>query len=108
GEITVLACAALGTIALARAGRRPARARDSQRTSIRPSRDRGFTSPEGVPNNPTTAPPSLRPLTRIIVLDVSVRVVFSAVMIGSLYLLFAGHNRPGGGFAGGILAGAAV
>ena len=29
-------------------------------------------------------------------------------MVGSLYLLFAGHNQPGGGFAGGIVAGAAV
>jgi multisubunit Na+/H+ antiporter MnhB subunit len=37
-----------------------------------------------------------------------VRVVFTAVMVGSLYLLFAGHNQPGGGFAGGIVAGAAI
>ena len=40
--------------------------------------------------------------------DVSVRIVFAAVMIGSLWLLFAGHNQPGGGFVGGIVAGAAV
>ena len=26
----------------------------------------------------------------------------------SLYLLFAGHNQPGGGFAGGLVAGVAV
>ena len=41
-------------------------------------------------------------------IDVSVRVVFAAVMMGSLWLLFAGHNQPGGGFVGGIVAGAAV
>ena len=29
-------------------------------------------------------------------------------MVGSLYLLFVGHNQPGGGFVGGIVAGAAV
>lgn len=107
GEITVLACAALGTIALARAGRRPARAGDTQRTAIRPSRDRGFVAPVA-DDTAEVAPPLLTPLSRLVIIDVTVRVVFSAVMIGSLYLLFAGHNRPGGGFAGGILAGAAV
>ncbi len=29
-------------------------------------------------------------------------------MVFSLYLLFAGHNQPGGGFAGGLVAGVAV
>ena len=42
------------------------------------------------------------------IVDVSVRIVFAAVMVGSLWLLFAGHNQPGGGFVGGIVAGAAV
>ena len=36
------------------------------------------------------------------------RIVFAAVLLGSLWLLFAGHNQPGGGFVGGIVAGAAV
>jgi multisubunit Na+/H+ antiporter MnhB subunit len=45
---------------------------------------------------------------RIVVVDVAVRLVFIAVMVGSIYLLFAGHNQPGGGFVGGIVAGAAV
>ena len=81
GEITVLAGAAIGTVALARAGRRPGRA------------DRA---------------PAPVALTRLVAVDVSVRIVFAAVMIGSLWLLFAGHNQPGGGFVGGIVAGAAV
>ena len=34
--------------------------------------------------------------------------VFPAVVVGSLYLLFAGHNQPGGGFVGGLVAGAAI
>ena len=40
--------------------------------------------------------------------DVSVRVVFHAVVMMSLWLLFAGHNQPGGGFVGGLLAGSAI
>ena len=36
------------------------------------------------------------------------RLLFVFVMVGSLYLFFVGHNLPGGGFAGGIVAGAAV
>ena len=30
------------------------------------------------------------------------------LLVFSVYLLFAGHNQPGGGFAGGLVAGAAV
>ena len=36
------------------------------------------------------------------------RLLFTVVMVGSLYLLFVGHNQPGGGFVGGIVAGAAI
>jgi multicomponent Na+:H+ antiporter subunit A len=39
---------------------------------------------------------------------VAVRVVFHVVVMTSLWLLFAGHNQPGGGFVGGLLAGAAI
>ena len=47
-------------------------------------------------------------MKRHVVVDLSVRVIFQAVLVGSIYLLFAGHNQPGGGFVGGLLAGAAV
>jgi multicomponent Na+:H+ antiporter subunit A len=47
-------------------------------------------------------------MTRLVILDRSVRVIFHAVLVGSIYLLFAGHNQPGGGFVGGLLAGSAV
>ncbi len=88
GEITVLAAAAIGTVALARAGRRPA--------GVRPSH-----------GDIEVVPPPV-PLTRLVTIDVSVRIVFAAVMVGSIWLLFAGHNQPGGGFVGGIVAGAAL
>lgn len=45
---------------------------------------------------------------QVVFLDVAVRVVFRAVVIGSIYLLAAGHNQPGGGFVGGLVAGAAI
>jgi multicomponent Na+:H+ antiporter subunit A len=87
-EITVLAAAAIGSVALARAGRRP--------------------RPSGAPERVPPPPPEGRRLERLVVIDVAVRLVFAAVMVGSIYLLFAGHNQPGGGFVGGIVAGAAV
>jgi len=45
---------------------------------------------------------------RSLILDTTVRLVFDAVLVFSLYLLFAGHNQPGGGFVGGLVAAAAV
>ena len=47
-------------------------------------------------------------MNRAVIVDVSVRLIFPALIVGSLYLLLAGHNQPGGGFVGGIVAGAAV
>jgi multicomponent Na+:H+ antiporter subunit A len=47
-------------------------------------------------------------MKHLLVVDVSVRVIFHAVMVGSVWLLFAGHNQPGGGFVGGLVAGAAI
>jgi multicomponent Na+:H+ antiporter subunit A len=61
-----------------------------------------------VPERVPPPPPEGRRLERLVVIDVAVRLVFAAVIVGSIYLLFAGHNQPGGGFVGGIVAGAAV
>jgi multicomponent Na+:H+ antiporter subunit A len=38
----------------------------------------------------------------------TVRLATPVVLVTSLYLLFAGHNAPGGGFIGGLVAAAAV
>ncbi len=43
-------------------------------------------------------------MRRSVILDVCVRAEFHTLMLVSLYLLFAGHNQPGGGFAGGLVA----
>jgi multicomponent Na+:H+ antiporter subunit A len=45
---------------------------------------------------------------RVFTLDQPVSLIFYAMLVGSIYLLFAGHNQPGGGFVGGLVAGAAV
>ena len=51
---------------------------------------------------------SVDPEQRSIVVEVIVRLIFHALFITSLFLLFAGHNDPGGGFAGGLVAGLAL
>ena len=47
-------------------------------------------------------------MTRSLIMDTAARVIFHSAVILSLYLLFAGHNQPGGGFVGGLVAAAAV
>jgi multicomponent Na+:H+ antiporter subunit A len=84
GEITVLVAASIGAVALARAGRRAA-AHRSERLAA-----------------------SVPPVNRVVFVDVSAQLVFHAVLMASLWLLFAGHNQPGGGFVAGLLAGSAI
>ncbi|GAA3678872.1 multisubunit sodium/proton antiporter MrpA subunit /multisubunit sodium/proton antiporter MrpB subunit [Yimella lutea] len=51
---------------------------------------------------------TLSPQTRSLVFEVVTRLLFGLLIITSLYLLLAGHNLPGGGFAGGLVAGMAL
>lgn len=51
---------------------------------------------------------TLSPMRRSIILEIGVRLVFHALLMLSLFLLFSGHNNPGGGFAGGMVAGIAL
>ncbi|MDN5750889.1 MAG: Na+/H+ antiporter subunit A, partial [Pseudonocardia sp.] len=48
------------------------------------------------------------PKTRSLILEITTRLVFPTVMVLSVYFFFAGHNHPGGGFAGGLTAGLAL
>ncbi len=45
---------------------------------------------------------------RSILLEVVVRLIFHPIIVVSIYLLLVGHNAPGGGFAGGLVAGMAL
>lgn len=51
---------------------------------------------------------TLAPDRRMVILEVVTRFVFPLMVIFSIYLLLAGHNDPGGGFAGGLVAGLAL
>ncbi|CAN3126839.1 Multisubunit sodium/proton antiporter MrpA subunit /multisubunit sodium/proton antiporter MrpB subunit [Mycobacterium sp. smrl_JER01] len=48
------------------------------------------------------------PKHRSLVLEVATRLIFPVMMVLSAYFFFAGHNVPGGGFAGGLMAGLAL
>jgi multicomponent Na+:H+ antiporter subunit A len=48
------------------------------------------------------------PRLRSLVLEVATRIIFPLIMVLSAYFFFAGHNTPGGGFAGGLTAGLAL
>ncbi|MCX5041920.1 Na+/H+ antiporter subunit A [Aldersonia sp. NBC_00410] len=45
---------------------------------------------------------------RLLILEVTTRLVFPTIMVLSAYFFFSGHNAPGGGFAGGLTAGLAL
>jgi multicomponent Na+:H+ antiporter subunit A len=43
-----------------------------------------------------------------LILQTAARALFHTIVVFSLFLLFAGHNNPGGGFIGGLVAAAAL
>ena len=51
---------------------------------------------------------TLAPERRSIIIEVVTRLVFHSIIVLSIYLLLAGHNATGGGFAGGLVAGLAL
>jgi multicomponent Na+:H+ antiporter subunit A len=112
GEITVLAVAAMGIASLVLAASRSAVGTRSGRAVRRRARPAGG-GPAGRRHaggpvtraDAPTGPPV--EASRSVVLETAVRLVFHTVLVFSVYLLFAGHNQPGGGFVGGLVAGAA-
>src|SRR5690606_3663036 len=44
---------------------------------------------------------------RSLIFDVCVDAIFRTALLFSVFLLFTGHNAPGGGFVGGLVVGAA-
>ncbi|MEV0327351.1 Na+/H+ antiporter subunit A [Micromonospora echinospora] len=97
GEIAVLVVAATGVASLI----------------FRRSRDLDKRS--GIPGATTTTASRPRWLTtgattrrQSVILQVVTRLLFHAIAVFSIYLLFSGHNAPGGGFAAGLVAGLAL
>ena len=106
GELSVLIAAATGVASLVYLN-----ARGSQRQAKQarqPKRPATPQKPGAERRAWLIAGNSLAPENRSIVVEVVVRLIFHALFITSLYLLFAGHNSTGGGFAGGVVAGLAL
>ena len=122
GELSVIVAAATGVASLvflrSRTDNLPRAAENRSRGNIRarlkPSPE--IVASEYVPGvqDPSTrnawllAGRKLAPENRSILLEVVIRLLFHAVIVLSVYLLLAGHNLPGGGFAGGLVAGLAL
>jgi multicomponent Na+:H+ antiporter subunit A len=105
GEISLLVVAATGVASLVFLRRRtgtvdrldPVTLARQQRSSRRAPRRQWL-----------AASVALAPERRSVVLEVITRILFHTIVVFSLYLLFSGHNEPGGGFAGGLVAGLAL
>ncbi|WP_434081570.1 hydrogen gas-evolving membrane-bound hydrogenase subunit E [Sanguibacter sp. Z1732] len=51
---------------------------------------------------------TLAPYRRSVMFEVITRMLFHTMLVLSVWLLFAGHNAPGGGFIAGMIAGVAL
>lgn len=51
---------------------------------------------------------TLTPERRSIIFEVITRMIFHTIVVFSMYLLFSGHNNPGGGFSAGLVTGLAL
>lgn len=118
GEISVLVVVATGIASLlfvtGRAGSLP-RLRGSRQQRRGRNRRKVLTDPLAPGTEASSSRMSwllagrtLAPDHRSVLLEVLVRLLFHPAIVVSIYFLFAGHNAPGGGFAGGLLAGLAL
>lgn len=98
GELTVLIAAATGVASLiflvGRAGRTPRKP-----TSLPAAKAPEKPSPWLVTNWMPR---------RSLLLEVVTRLIFHTIIVFSIYVLFVGHDEPGGGFAAGLIGGLAL
>jgi multicomponent Na+:H+ antiporter subunit A len=105
GELSLVVVAATGVASLVFLRRRtgvvdrldPVQLARQERTSQRAPRGQWL-----------AASAALAPERRSVILEVITRILFHTILVFSLFLLFSGHNEPGGGFAGGLVAGLAL
>ena len=106
GEISVLVAAATGVASLLFL--------DTRMSMIRRVYDIESTGQvDPVPAGPgrrvwLPGPRTLPPDRRSIIFEVVARLMFPVIIVFGIYLLFAGHNNPGGGFAAGMVTGLAL
>ncbi|WP_426593560.1 Na+/H+ antiporter subunit A [Cellulomonas sp. McL0617] len=126
GEISVLLVAATGVASLVFLSRRTGaifRAQDAQRDRavwggssdpmaalrVQPTPDEsGAPSSAARDREWLQAGRTLAPQRRSIIFEVVVRLLFHTMIVYSVFLLFSGHNAPGGGFAAGLVTGIAL
>ncbi|WP_245599639.1 Na+/H+ antiporter subunit A [Nakamurella lactea] len=98
GEISVLVAAATGVAGLIFQSRRTGAAPRTPRRASglqRPNRPSPWLTTNWMPR-------------RSLLLEVATRLIFPIVVMFSVYVLFVGHNLPGGGFAAGLIVGLAL
>lgn len=118
GEISVLLVAATGVASLVFL-----RQRSGDVLRLEPAGNPGEGEPgEGEPGERTAragtrqvrpgtwllAGPTLDPGKRSMLFEILTRLLFHPMILFALFLLFSGHNSPGGGFAAGLVAGLAL
>ncbi len=105
GEISLLVVAATGVASLVFLRGRTGGVDRAARDALAAPEAAGARAPRG---RWLAASATLDPERRSVVLEVVTRILFHTILVFSLYLLFSGHNEPGGGFAGGLVAGLAL
>ena len=98
GEITVLIAAATGVASLIflvrRTGRTP-RKPTIMKNPVRPQQPSPWLATNWMPR-------------RSLLLEVVTRMIFHIIVVFSVFVLFVGHDEPGGGFAAGLIVGLAL
>ena len=100
GEVSVLVAAATGIASLIFVRTR--------NTRLSRATAKGLPSTDATRGTWLHGGRTMRKEKRSVIFEVVTRLVFHIMLAASLYLLFAGHNQPGGGFAGGLVAGLAL
>ncbi|GAT11236.1 NADH:ubiquinone oxidoreductase subunit 5 (chain L)/multisubunit Na+/H+ antiporter, MnhA subunit [Mycolicibacterium novocastrense] len=111
GEVMVLVVAATGVASMVFRHRRfgtPPRVADAGQPDIGSLPAMVNTSPAAGDITWLRGSELRDPRHRSLILEVATRVIFPLIMVLSAYFFFAGHNTPGGGFAGGLTAGLAL
>ncbi|CAN5436980.1 Na+/H+ antiporter subunit A [soil metagenome] len=112
GELSVIIAAATGVASLifisGRADNLPRLARKDARATGRKRLLRAADPANEDRGSWLLAGRTLAARNRSILLEVVVRLIFHSIIVVSIYLLLVGHNAPGGGFAGGLVAGMAL
>ncbi|GEA84646.1 MULTISPECIES: Na+/H+ antiporter subunit A [Cellulomonas] len=122
GEISVLLVAATGVASLVFLSRRTGqifRARDAAperavwagadpMAALRRGTDQARIDAPTTNREWLRAGSTLAPQRRSVIFEVVVRLLFHTMVVYSVFLLFSGHNQPGGGFAAGLVTGIAL